>query len=96
MMVLDIKRASIVAAREQAQGNSVKYLLLGVLDGADTWYDYNNGGTSRSKGVFYGFRNADELAWNMRSDVNESMEEPACLKDLFVPLGASLPPLITL
>lgn len=75
--VIDIKRADNAALREQAKQNSVAHLLLGVVERVVPWSDYDIGRTSGSERIFNGFREAHELAVNLRTGVNKFPGAPA-------------------
>lgn len=94
--VLDIKRIAKVAPRAEPKRNSVEHLLLGGVERVVTWPEYDVGRISRCDRVLNGFRNANEPVANIRTDVNEFPGALACFAGLPLPMGVSLPPLMTL
>lgn len=83
-----------MAQRRDAVQNSVDHLLLSIVGCLVTLSDFDFWRDSRSVQIFEGFRNAHEIAANIKLDVNEFPEAPVCFAGLPLALGASIPPLM--
>lgn len=74
----------------------VEYLTLGVVGRVIRREDYDIGRTSRSYVLFNSFLNSHDLAANMRIVVDDFPEPPAFISRLPLPMGVSMPPLMTI
>lgn len=96
MLPMEMKSAIKAAPHRDVLKNVEEHLLRSIVSRVIFFSDVAVGSTSRIVGLFEGFRNAHELAAKMSLDVIDYPEAPDCFADLLLPLGASIPPQISL